>query len=327
MSPREYENLMAEVNKIIEDAKPKPEEGATPVLHTHAGGDSARTRLQDATGGFKVATSDPNEIKGKLIYGNTNAKFRGCDGTSWKDIAWSDDLDDYTLELAGPSDTLQLSSDAEVDIDNAAYTEAKSITITAAGKIKTKFDLKQSGGPNNTIAGKIYVNDVAVGTEHIHSLATYTTYEDTNIDVEVGDTVEVYLKSIDSNQSQVVRNFRIYYDLSTKTYIDAGDDALQTQVDAAHWDYISSATLENITGTGSISDVPATCNFIICKVRVQSYEWTEVIISRTGKTTAKIVRPGTESDYLDITFDSANNQIDYIETGTRTYDLYAFYYT
>ena len=144
--------------------------------------------------------------------------------TASTDAVTKDFAEGLLSELVYPSDTLQESDDAEVEKDSPTYVKAKEIEVNVTGKIKTKFDLKQTSGPNNTIAGKIFVNGAAVGTEHTSTLSTYATKTDESIDVATGDLVQVYVKSVDSNQKQKVENFRLYWDVSTKGYIDNADE-------------------------------------------------------------------------------------------------------
>lgn len=69
------------------------------MLHDHSGQDSVKINLRDLSGGFESITSDPNLIRGRIVYGITNAKFRGCDGTTWKDIPWSADVTALETEI------------------------------------------------------------------------------------------------------------------------------------------------------------------------------------------------------------------------------------
>jgi hypothetical protein len=302
------------------------------LLHDHSGRDFPKINAKDLSGGFENIVNDPNPIRGRLTYGVTNAKFRGCNGTIWKDLTWSDDLSVYTLELASPSVTLRLSDDTGEYIDNAGYTMIKEIEVSVTGKVKTMFDLVKYGAGVGDIAGKIYVNGVAAGEEHVtnNTWEDYETFTDAAIDVESGDLVQVYVKTVTSAEEQYVRNFRIYYDLSTKGYIDAGDDALQTQIDAAHWEYISADADDNVVnGTGSINGVPATCYFIVCQLYNATdnnqMQYHEFILAREGKTTA--LQDNQLGATVSLTFDTANNQIDYVEAGTDSWKLNVWYYT
>jgi hypothetical protein len=275
------------------------------------------------------------------IFGTTNKKMKVYNGTTWKEVPYSHDLTAYTETLCYPSSTLQLSDDTE-ETDSSgdgAYTLLKTLTALASGKIKTMFDLQKDTATGEfsatTIAGIIYVNNSAEGTEHVTDNQigpgpsyddNFETFTDASIDVNDGDSIQLYTKSIDSPAARAAQNFRVYYDLSTKGYVD-------TVEDSAHWEYISAASATNITSTGSISSVPANCNFILCQVDNNSSEngnnkYQEITLAREGKTTGNAtVYVGGGAESLSLTFDVANSQVDYAETGTTTWNLYVWYYT
>lgn len=66
---------------------------------------------------------------------------------------------------------------------------------------------------------KIYVNDVAVGTEHSQT-STSTTYSD-DVSIIPGDRVQVYMKKHASASTNELKNFRIKaskFIIPTETY-------------------------------------------------------------------------------------------------------------
>jgi len=196
--------------------------------------------------------SDPTSPStGQFFFGSVNAKFRGYDGASWKDLAWTDDLADYAKEIASPSDTLQLSNDTETDNIWAgwdAWTEADAITSTVAGKIRVKWDIRKLSANAYPVYSKVYVNDVAVGSANEHNSTSYSTYTEMSVDVNVGDEIEIYVLGdpATSNSNSIrIRNLRLYWDLSTKGYIDAGDDTPKFN----DIDYYASDTLRQSNDT------------------------------------------------------------------------------
>ncbi len=58
---------------------------------------------------------------------------------------------------------------------------------------------------------KIYINDVAVGTERTDATQTYETYSE-DLSVSVGDEVQLYLKSVGTPNACYGKNFRVYGD-------------------------------------------------------------------------------------------------------------------
>lgn len=114
------------------------------------------------------------------------------------------------------SNTLRYSDDTETSTTSATYVKLKTITLDSQlyGTIRIKFDLKLSGGPG-TARGRIYHNDVALGTEQTTTSSTYVTKsEDITYNFEVGDTIELW-GYIQLLTATYVENFRLYYDIIT----------------------------------------------------------------------------------------------------------------
>lgn len=149
--------------------------------------------------------------------------------TADTDAASKGYVDDQIDPWITASDSLQVSDDDEILGNEDTYTEKKaSDAMTSQGTLRAKFDLKRTAG-SDTIYGRIYVNDAAVGDEHSTTSATYVTFDD-DINIDVDDTVEVYAKHDGSGSSSQykVANFRLYWDSSTaKPYIDTRIDATQ----------------------------------------------------------------------------------------------------
>lgn len=107
------------------------------------------------------------------------------------------------------SDTLKTSNDTEVVLASATYVKRKEIVVKSTGYIRVKFDLKSSNG-GNTAYGKIYKNDVALGTERANASTTYTTHSE-DLLFGAGDRLQLYTKSDGGGQGEPVRNLRLYY--------------------------------------------------------------------------------------------------------------------
>lgn len=115
------------------------------------------------------------------------------------------------------SNNLKTSSDTERSTDDESYVMKKEIIFNyfVEGTIRVKFDLKANNYREGY--GRIYVNDVVVGTErHVVPADGYKTFTE-DITVKQGDKIQIYIKSVIINSgfgsSVRVQNFRLYYDL------------------------------------------------------------------------------------------------------------------
>jgi len=107
------------------------------------------------------------------------------------------------------SDNLKVYDDTEETETADAYVLKKQITINYDGVIRIKFDLHRNGG--DTAYGRIYLDDVAEGTEQSCTSATYVTYSE-DITVTAGQKVQIWTYSPSGADTTYLRNFRIYYD-------------------------------------------------------------------------------------------------------------------
>lgn len=110
-------------------------------------------------------------------------------------------------EIASASNNLKISSDTERTTTSTLWATKKSILIGYTGIIRVSYDLKGSPGADATA----YCSD---GAEHIQG-DTYATFSE-DIWVDAGDHVNLYVKA-GAGGTAYVRNFRIYYDLTTST--------------------------------------------------------------------------------------------------------------
>ena len=97
----------------------------------------------------------------------------------------------FGLPLIEPGNFIQARSESEVTTSSTTYTKAKDIEVPADGRVTVTFSLNGSGGGSDAY-GRVYVNDVAVGTERqINS--GYTAYSE-DVDVTAGDNVQVWFR-------------------------------------------------------------------------------------------------------------------------------------
>jgi hypothetical protein len=106
------------------------------------------------------------------------------------------------------------------------YTVRKQITVYQPGTYRVKFTIwvDATSTPQDSVAGKIYKNGVAIdGTENINNSATPTEYSEDISGIVSGDVIELYMKFIDNGGSATnasCSNFRLYvsqYDYSVVT--------------------------------------------------------------------------------------------------------------
>jgi hypothetical protein len=113
------------------------------------------------------------------------------------------------------SDTLLDSHDAEVNCAGA-YALKKSIRIIVAGTYRIAFDLKRSAEATN-LAGRIYKNGVAYGTERSGNYVDWTNYSE-DLFFSSGDTCELWLKGYTGPVYVYGRNFRLYGTIATPPF-------------------------------------------------------------------------------------------------------------
>lgn len=109
------------------------------------------------------------------------------------------------------SDILKASANTEWSgTTTGVWVKRKEIKVRLEGSLRVKFDLMTG---NNDFYGRarVYINGVAVGTEHIVHSDTYATVEQ-DFDVNPNDLVQLYVMSYDGSANITVRNFRLYWD-------------------------------------------------------------------------------------------------------------------
>jgi len=115
---------------------------------------------------------------------------------------------DVTINPFTPgTDTLK-SAATERSTLNVAYTKLKDIDIpNNGGTLSVVFSLH--GDTVNLAYGRIYVNDVAVGTERTRLQNTYEVFTE-DINFSAGDNIQIYAHGTASG-SAYVKDFYIYY--------------------------------------------------------------------------------------------------------------------
>ncbi|MDD4390580.1 MAG: hypothetical protein PHW03_07240 [Eubacteriales bacterium] len=111
------------------------------------------------------------------------------------------------------SDVIRSSSDGAVTVSGTTtYTKRKEIIISRTGIMRVKFSLNRVSAGVWTGYGRIYINDVAVGTERSVANDVVTTFTE-DIAVKVGDRVQLYMRtSITSAVTLQASNFQLCYE-------------------------------------------------------------------------------------------------------------------
>ena len=110
-------------------------------------------------------------------------------------------------------DTAIVSHDAETSTSASSYTLVKTITLAdsllTGRTLRIKFDLKRDTAGPPYAYGRIYKNNVAIGTEHSTSSATYTTYSEDIAGWNPSDTIELHLYASGGTGTAYARDFRL----------------------------------------------------------------------------------------------------------------------
>lgn len=98
--------------------------------------------------------------------------------------------------------------DMVITVTAYSYVLKKSFSILQAGAYRIKFDLKNTGGVGQAaVFGRIYKNQIAIGTEQSDNTGSYVTKSQDISGWSVGDTCELWLKI--SYGTGYAQNFRL----------------------------------------------------------------------------------------------------------------------
>lgn len=129
----------------------------------------------------------------------------------------------------GMNDTLQYQNNTEVSTTLESYVKVKEIIVNDSytGSWRITFDLRCPVGDcsvsGNTARGKVYINDIAYGSEQITPVFesdTKSTSENfSSISINNGDKIELYLRSDTNNMIVYASNFQIKFKLNNLSTI------------------------------------------------------------------------------------------------------------
>jgi len=188
------------------------------ILHRHTGLDSPRVYAKNISGlltGDDVMLLIGNQTVAGIKTFSSIPILPAVDPTAdneWVRKAYIDgisipsEINPYT-EIIDAAD-----NQVDIDIFQTFYTKVKQITYNEEdGDINIKFDLLNTNGAGD-MYGRVYVNNIAVGTERVTGSSSWTTYSE-DFSVENGDTIQIYIKFDDTSGGigGSLRNFRLYY--------------------------------------------------------------------------------------------------------------------
>ena len=105
------------------------------------------------------------------------------------------------------------SAETERAYTGNTYTKVKEITLFGSGALRFSWDIKASA--TDHAYGKIYRNDVAVGTEKTTTDTSYVTVDDTVYGWSNGDKIQLYIKGAGATDVATIKSFKIYGTLCT----------------------------------------------------------------------------------------------------------------
>jgi len=123
------------------------------------------------------------------------------------------------------SDTVKHSHDASASTSSTSYVKLKTITFPdgLAGNYRVKFDIRVTY--DGTGYGRIYKNGSPVGTEQTTTSTVFgTRTEDFSVDLEPGDTLELWGKLVGASSGEVVVvDFRVCYDTTEEWVVESSN--------------------------------------------------------------------------------------------------------
>ncbi len=121
-----------------------------------------------------------------------------------------DALNALDLGVAKESDDLIFSNDAYIIEESTGYVKRKEIIVyknLKGVKVEWKF---QTDNPPLMVTTRLYVNGVAVGSEHTDSTGSYQTVSDNISDIVYGDKIQIYAKKVGASGYEI-KDMRIKY--------------------------------------------------------------------------------------------------------------------
>jgi len=98
----------------------------------------------------------------------------------------------------------------QTQTDVVAYQKEKETVMAYSGRFRVTWEMKRESQTGNTAYGKIYVNDVAVGTERTTVSLTYVEVTAEDFQLKAGDLLQLYVHGAGASVPVVsVQNLKI----------------------------------------------------------------------------------------------------------------------
>lgn len=138
------------------------------------------------SGGIQSGTSFPGSPVACQFFYREDQEIlyqRNYANDTWNAIAGVAQYSDSTL--------IETTAATERTTNSGSYVKLKEFSpLIRGGTITIKWEMKGSGG--SSARSKVYVNDIAVGTEKLTTETTYQTETETGLTVAPGDIVQIY---------------------------------------------------------------------------------------------------------------------------------------
>ncbi len=169
---------------------------------------ASRIVLRDASG--RAAFADPAAAGDAATKGYVDGKFDPTTGHKHTGAAG----DAPKIPMTSLADTAAgnvpvARESASVDHDNTFYVRAVEFTVGFGGAVRVKYKLRAlSLDPPITAYARVYINDVATGTEHSTTSYTGVEFSD-DVSVAAGDRVQVWIKSSQASYNADLSDTRL----------------------------------------------------------------------------------------------------------------------
>ncbi|MFA5365420.1 MAG: hypothetical protein WC325_09605 [Candidatus Bathyarchaeia archaeon] len=180
--------------------------------HVHMGTDTKKIPYANLSGVPDTSVDDSNVVFTDITTGDVSTSKHGYVPKAPNDTAKflrGDATWGYPVVVTA-SDDLKQSANTERYSTSLTYEKKKEMTVHVYGTIRVKFDMR-SDASDGFVSGRIYKNDIAVGTVRSNN-GDYITYSEDLTGIVPNDKIQIYLKRDSVSVFQAdVQNFRIYY--------------------------------------------------------------------------------------------------------------------
>ena len=159
-----------------------------------------------------------NMASGTVMYLNATTSTSGAT-FGFARIATSTRADTFIITSTGTgTSTPLIASYTDQTTSDTVYVKLKQIRVILPGTLNVFFELSRTTGSGTSAEGRIYRNDVAVGTERTTTATGPTMFNET-ISVREGDQLQIYAKQT-GGATAAISVFGVSYRLSTDPILE-----------------------------------------------------------------------------------------------------------